>query len=333
MAGIKALRKIQLGREVAAGTAVAATAIWRGMGTLEDTREVVFPEEDVGIFPGTDRMYAPKLGGQLEMEAVPLTFEQVFHILEAGVLTVGTGVADGAGSGKIYNYTFPETAANTIKTYTIEGGDNQEAEEMEYSFVSEFELAGKGGEAWTMAATWMGRQVTVSSFTGALTIPTVEEALFSKTLLYIDVIGGTYGTTVKSDTLLGASLKVTTGWVPVWTGVGAAYFGFAKQTPPEITLEITFEHDGTSAAEKVFWRAGTARKLQLKCVGSALATPGTAYTYKSLIVNLCGKWEKFNKIDEMDGNDIISSTFRGRYNSTAADAGNIIVVNEVATVP
>src|SRR5512139_862141 len=162
MAGIKALRKIQLGREATAGTSVAATAIWRGMGTIEDTREVVFVEEDVGIIPGTDRSYTPKLGAQLEMEAVPLTFEQVIHILEAGVKTIGTGVADGAGSGKIYDYAFPETTLNTIKTYTIEGGDNQEEEEMEYGFVSEFELAGRAGEAWTMAATWQGRQVTVS---------------------------------------------------------------------------------------------------------------------------------------------------------------------------
>ncbi len=54
MAGIKALRKIQLGREANAGTAVAATAIWRGMGTIEDTREVVVAEEDVGIIMGTE---------------------------------------------------------------------------------------------------------------------------------------------------------------------------------------------------------------------------------------------------------------------------------------
>jgi len=30
MAGIKALRKVQLGRESVAGTAVAATTVWRG---------------------------------------------------------------------------------------------------------------------------------------------------------------------------------------------------------------------------------------------------------------------------------------------------------------
>ena len=39
MSGKKALRKIQLGQEATPGTIVAATTIWRGMGTIEDLRE------------------------------------------------------------------------------------------------------------------------------------------------------------------------------------------------------------------------------------------------------------------------------------------------------
>jgi len=56
-AGSKFLRKIQMGGEDVAGTGVAASTIWRGKGTLEDTREDVFPEEDVGYIGGTDRAY------------------------------------------------------------------------------------------------------------------------------------------------------------------------------------------------------------------------------------------------------------------------------------
>jgi len=41
MPGIKALRKIQLGKETVAGTIVAATDIWRGMGTLQNLAELV----------------------------------------------------------------------------------------------------------------------------------------------------------------------------------------------------------------------------------------------------------------------------------------------------
>jgi len=153
-------------REANAGTAVASTTIWRGLGVLDDKREIKFPDENVGIIGGTDRSYVSQLAGAISFESVEATFEQLPHILEAGVKLVGTGVADGAGSGKIYAYPFPTTALNTIKTYTIEGGDNQQAEEMEYAFVDSFKLSGNPGEALMMDAQWIGRQVTNTTFTG-----------------------------------------------------------------------------------------------------------------------------------------------------------------------
>jgi hypothetical protein len=132
--------------------------------------------------------------------------------------------------------------------------------------------------------------------------------------------------------LLAASLKIKTGWIPVYTGGSALYFAFAKATAPEITLDITFEHDATSVAEKAAAVAQTPRLIQLKALGSALQTTG-AYGYKTMIINLAGRWEKFSKIGEQDGNDIVTGTFRARYNATKADIGNIIVVNTVASVP
>ena len=77
MAGSRALRKLQLGQEGTAGTAVAATAIWRGMGTIHDIREVVFPEEDVGYIGGTDRSYIARYWSELSMPEVEATFEQI----------------------------------------------------------------------------------------------------------------------------------------------------------------------------------------------------------------------------------------------------------------
>jgi hypothetical protein len=333
MAGIKALRKIQLGREVTPGTAVVATYIWRGEGVVEDARETVWPVEDVGYLSGVDRSYQPKLLGRAQFATTPLTFGGLLHILEAGIMTVGTGASDGAGTGKVYNYAIPETSQPTIKTYTIEGGDNQQEEEMEYSHVESFELAGKAGEAWTMAANWVGRQVTASTYTGALSLTTVEEALFSKTLLYIDAASGNFGATLKSSTLLEASLKYKTGLMPVFTAEGNLYFTFVKSVQPEILLDVTFEHDATATAEKAAFKAGTSRLIQLKCTGSANTTPGTTYSYKTLIINLAGKWEKFSVLGDQDGNDVVTGTLRARYNSTEADIGNIIVVDELASVP
>lgn len=328
---VKKLRKIILGQEVTAGTAVVCSTIWHGTGTMEDKLDTVFPEEDVGLLMGTDRAYIASKSAGLTVEG-DATYEQLVHILAAGIKTVA-GSQDGTGSGYIYIYPFPTNAANTGKTYTIEFGDDQQAEEMEYAFVEKFTLSGKAKEAVMVSADWSGRQVSLCSFTGTATLPTVSTILFQNSYLFIDAIGSSAGTTTKSNTLLAFDLSVTTGFTPVFAADGSLYFSFVKQVMPEVELKVTFEHDATSVAEKAAWRAGTPRIIRLKTVGPAVTTNGSTYQNKTLIIDLCGKWSKFEKIAEQNGNDIVTGTFKAAYDATAAQAGQVIVVNELATIP
>ena len=334
MGGVLALRKIQLGQESVAGTAVAATAIWRGIGTIDDAREIVFPEEHVGYMAPIDRSYTPKLEGALTMDSTPATFEQLCYILTAGVKDVTTGAADGAGTDKIYAYTFATTAKQTPQTFTLEGGDDQQAEEFNFCFVTDFQLSGVSFEAWMMSANWIGREVAPTTFTGSLALAAVEEILFSKTKLYIDAIGGTIGTTQITGTLLAATLDVDTGQRPIPVGDGNLYFSaFDQKVKPEITLELTLEHDANAVAELVNFRAETPQLLRLITEGSAAATPGTTYSNLTLIIDLAGKWESFEKIGEQDGNDIRTGVFRAGYDLTSASFAEILVVNELTTLP
>jgi hypothetical protein len=330
MAGVKHLRRIQYGQESTgtAGTAVASTGVLRMNGTIEDARKVVFAEENIGILGGVDRAYIPQLEAKLEVEG-EATFEQFPIILSASVQD-STGVADGAGSGFIYTFTFPSAAKNTIHTYTLEGGDDNEAEEMEYSHVTEWALSGKYNEAWMLSATWTGRQVSTSTFTASTDaiLYAVDEMLFGKTVLKIDDDTGTIGTTTKSNTLMAAELKYVSGWIPKYTSEGQLYFARIENVGDEMTLDITFEHDGVATAEKAAWKSKTGRAVQLLITGGAVTSAGTTYSVRTCIINLYGKWEKFEKIDEIDGNDVIKGTLRCRYSINAAAKGSIIVVNE-----
>jgi len=220
-----------------------------------------------------------------------------------------------------------------VQTYTIEGGDNNRYDEMEYSYVESFNLSGSSGEAVMVSAVWQGRQVQTCAVTTAATIPTVEEVLFQKGKLYIDVIGGTLGTTQKTNTWREFSLDVTTGWMNVPTGDGNTYFSFIKNSGPEITLDVVFEYDTTATAEIDFWRAGTARLIQLKFEGSALDTAGSTYTCHTLIVNLAGKWESFSGLEDTDGNDTVTGTFRAGYDATAASYASIIIAQDQTVLP
>jgi hypothetical protein len=332
MSGIRSLSKTQFGKEITKGTAVSATTIWRGPSSmLEDTRAVKFIPEDVGVMSGTSRTVTRKLSGALLLESVEATFEQLPHILEMGIKKVTTGAADGSGAGKIYTYTFPTTTPNDFRTYTIETGDNQEVEEMEFCYVSDFTLTGGETEGWTMGANIAGRQVSLSSFTTAATLPAVEEIVFGKTKLYIDAIGGSFGGTLKSNSLLSAQLTYKTGLIPKFTADGNLYFSFVQTTMPEVRLSLTFEHDTISTAEKVNFRAETARKIRLIATGGSF-TAGSAYSAKTMIIDVCGKWETFKKLGNRNGNSVLEGTFRGVYDETAADFGKIVIVNTLSSI-
>ena len=330
MAGVKFLRRIQLGVESQLGTGVAATTKWRGNGAIDDGIDLRFVQEDVGYIGGVDRTYVAGYESTLAMDDTELTLEQLPYILNAGVMHAA-GVKDGAGSGYVYTYTFGTTSQTPIDSYTIEAGDDQQEEEFPGAYVESFKISGKAGDPLMMSAVWKGRQTTASTYTGALSYPTVEEILFGKGSIAIDAVGGTLGATVKSNTLLGFELNCKTGWTGVHTA-DALWPSFLKCVRPELPIKVTFEHDGTSTAEKANWRAQTPVKMRFKWIGSAVTT-GTLYSFKTLMIDVAGKWQKFDKLGEQNGNDIVTGTFLPRFNSTANLFAVITCVNTLSALP
>lgn len=334
MGGIKALRKLQLGKETTGGTAVAATTIWRGDAVLTDAQKLIFPKELVGYVDGVDRSYIPhKLAG-IKMNAIEATFEQLPYIFNAGIEGVA-GVQDGAGTGYLYTYNAPTTALNTLYTYTIEGGDNQQAREVEYAFVTDFTIQGAVKEALKVSANWAGRQSSLTSFTGSLSIPSVDEILFGKGKLYIDAVGGTIGTTQKTATWLGFKLNVKTGWRPLFTGDGNIYFtqpAFSGETLA-IDCDLTFEHDAIGVAQIAAMEAETTQLFRLLFQGPALGTAGTAYTYKTFTVDFAGKYQDAPELADKDGDDVITLKSVAKYNATAQKYCDFLVVNELSALP
>lgn len=408
--GIKALRKIQLGKEStsALGTKVKASAVWRGEGTIKNDMLIVTPTEDIGIAIDTDRAYIPSKGGTLNLESTPATFEQLPYLLAMGIKNVTTGTSDSTGSGYTYTYPLPTTSKNTIANYSIEGGDDREVEFGQYAFCESMKLSGKYKEALMVSAVLKCRTTEPVNFTGAtvsfttstagtivdsasgfaifpsttfavkvrnsssndgtynmvtgstntltlstgtfilessgstvtitqtftpsISIPTVEEAIFNKGKLYIDDVGGTIGTTQKSNTFLSFDLDFTTGWKGQPTGDGRLDFSFAKYTKASWTLQVTFEHDGTATAEKAKWIAKTPRLIRIKVEGAALSVAGSVYTYKTLIIDVPGIWVDFTALENDDGNDTVTGTLKGGYDATAALGGQIIVVNSLSAL-
>jgi len=172
-------------------------------------------------------------------------------------------------------------------------------------------------------------------FTDSAALPDVECIVFSKAQLYIDPDTGSFGDSAVNSILMGFDLEVETGIQARPAASGELYFPRAALVNPSIMLRMTLEWDGNSSDEKQLWKDGghAGRLIRIKVEGSELATAG-AYTYKTLIIDVAGQYEKFEKIGEDNGNDIVDVVFRGQYNTTEAAYSTIIVVaDSLPTLP
>lgn len=330
--GVLSLSGTAFGKETTAGTSVAATLRWRGpMFWPEDTREIRLADEDVAIIGRTLRTYSPFTEAKLTMPDTLATFEQLPILLAGAVKLVTTGVADGSGSGKIYAYTFATTAANTIQTYTVEGYDDNQEYEAEYSFVTDFSLKGATKEPVNVSSTWAARQVTASTKTGALSLSTVEEVLFQKARIYIDTAGGVMGTTIKSLTLIGFEVNVKTGLMPYYAADNQLYFSGHKQANWEVTGKVTFEHDGTATAEYTQMKSQATRLVRIDIDGSTLTTAGTAYSTKKVRLDMPVRWTKYSTPTAVNDNNTVTLDFVSRYDATFGSGPTFTVVNEVTS--
>lgn len=320
---------VQMGRESTAGTAVAATTIWRGpFGAPEDTRIRKIKEEDVGTLVAAELAYDTRLGATLAMPSTELTFEQVTHLLEAGIMT-----ATPSGAGPYTRaYSLPLSTARTIKTYTLEAGnvlapaDNME---IPYSFVSEMELSGKVDEAWMMAATWLGQQWSASTLTSALSVPAVEPALFGKTRFYVNDSGGTIGTTQISAMLLEATIKIETGIQFVPMGNGGLYPVAHKYVKPAGTFTLAYELEETTgvsfvAAERAKWQAGSGRLIRLDVPGSSAS--------RNFRMDFYAIYDKFGAYENSDGNVSVKVEGHFGYSSTDSIFFTATVINGTASM-
>ena len=323
-------RKLQRGFEATPGTLVAATTVVRGSGVLKDERKVDFVPEDIGIIGGVDRTNITWEEGSCNEQGV-VTFEQFPGILACGIKNVTTGAADGAGTGKIYDYTLPTTTPNTIKTATLESGDDAGALAMSYGYVESFNLAWEPKTAMKYSAIWKGRGVNPQAFTGALALPVLNDVILMPKL-YIDPVTTYPATTLKSSSVLGFSLDCKTGVTQLPTANNVLSFDSINQQDYEILIDVSFYHNAIQIAEEAAKNAQTPRSIKILFEGASTATPGTTYTKLTFLMQFLGKWETFSELGESNGNSLVSGKFRVRYNATAAAAGKFLMVAELASL-
>lgn len=338
MAGIVTLEKIQIGKETDHGTAVVATSVLRGVGEMSDDREIARINERVGYYLPTGTLYNPVLAASFKWPSQEATFEQIGYFLNAGICGVAP-VRDGALKDP-YISTYPVVASGAVTdiyTYTLEKGDNQRVDEMEYSFIKKMKFKGAPREALKLEAEWVGRKTTDAEFTGALSLPTTEPILFGKSLCYLDATGGTIGTTPVTTSFAGFELDIDTGWTEQYTGDNRQDFAFHRYSGFSAKGKLILHHDSFGEAEITAARAGSIRLWRLKFQGlTAFSTPGDTYTYKTLIMDMAIQYTKVPVMaGDKDKNVTVPLEFEVVYGlaETPAVVPQFVLVTGLSALP
>ncbi len=333
--GSLAFSKIQYGKELktAHGTAVAATKMLPGFTVIPPIdRKPVYAGGSLGVRV-REHMAAIM---QIKADSMPLkanlgwfqALPLLFSLGLKGDITP-TEVTPSQGD---YLWTFDPslTADNAPDSMTLEMGDDVQAYEVEYvmcrSLKFDFVMGANAGVP--VEATLVGKQVTPTTFTASLSLPTQELMVANLTKLYIDTAWAGIGGTPKTGLLREAHVELM-------FGVELLHHGAAKTIDAHrqnfIAAAANFVLEGNSDADALYdaQQAATPKAIRLRCEGSQIGT-GSKHT---LDLDLWGVFEDVQPMgQESDGDNLHTALFHTLYDTTGAKTFRAAVTTTNQTV-
>ena len=334
--GLRALRKIQLVKEVSPGTQIA-TATARLIGTLgmQNDQKYYRPEDlETGKLSSFERSYVVGEQANLPFES-DANYEQLGYMLG---MAVKGGITPGAPSDSLYTWTFlPNlTSLNSPDTYTIQYGDDVQAFLSGFCFATEIELSGQLDDAVKVKAAIVGQNVRTGSFT-SLTNPTVLTPVIVGTgKLYVDSSWATLGNTAVAATLVDFSYKTVSkagsgGINPIKYIDGNIYFSDRAESKRHVELEMTLAFTSATAGYFAAYIASlqTSKFIRIKFTGPLVGV--SAHDELDLDGNFI--IDQYPTLTERDGQDIVKLKLVSQYDSISTNEWQIILKNALAAMP
>ena len=330
------LSKMQWGLEGTRGTAVAADTLLLGaeIGPIPIDRVPAFPEDALGVRGMGNRVV---FGNYLARNTlrIPFGFFEVLPMfLSCGLKGNITPVEQNAVGDYLWTYAPSMTASNAVDTITLEMGDDTDAYEAEYLMFESIKIAGvnaQGSEESPVRieGDYFARQITKTSFTGAITAPTVTTMHSGLARLYADAAWANRGTTELTSILRSYELEILTGVHPKFFGSANRYFDTHGEGAIEFRLTLTLEGGATADAEFDKFLAGTKQALSLKINGPQIG----AGDVNNFTFNGFGAYEIVTPLgDESNGNNLHTAVFRDRYDITGATFIEALVTTETTAI-
>jgi len=314
--------KFQYGKESTRGTAVAATKmLFANVKGVPTDRKPVFIADANGVRAASNRtqVYEYLVNDSI---TIPDAYFQCLPMFLSCGLKGNITATETTGGQSDYLWTFlpSMTATNAPDSITLEMGDDVQAFEIEHVMFERLRIKGDiaqdgGASKVDIEGSYFGRQVTATTFTGAIAVPTVTTMNGKAARIYKDAAWANRGTTELTNSLRGFECEIMTGLHVKFFGDANLYF--ATFGEGQISGMLTLTLEGDSTADTLFdeFQAGTAKAYSLKINGPQIGS-GSTYNFT---FNLWGKPESVVPLSaESNGNNLHAVVIHGMYDTTGA---------------
>lgn len=323
-----AFRSIQIGKETTNGTRVAATKKLIGTLQLTPSKGWHRPVDENNSLAEFRRAIAVSQMANIRYEG-DITYQQLVDFLSMAVKGAIAPTTPGGGvNTRLWTFTPNLATKNVPDSFTFEYGDDSQEFESGFVICRDLELAVALNNTAMLRANMFAHYPVKSTFTGALSDPTVVEIVANHVKVWVDGTWAALGTTLKSNFLSGATVRLTTGFNPVKHADGLLDFTKISESKRHLEISMDIVMGAGAVTEYDAYEAGTDRAIRLKFTGPIIEG-ALAYEFT---VNAIGKYLSEPTIfGEKDGEDIISLTF-GSHKDSSGNEFSLAVQNNIAAL-
>lgn len=330
------LKKIQVGLESTKGTPVAATAILLGEHpTIPTDRR---PQRVVEDTPYRGEAIRHRTDTILVSDS--LRFPNAYYQLIPWLFSVGLkgnvtpAEQTPAQSDYLWDHSPSETASNSPDSLTLELGDELQAYEIEYVQIERIRISGNipqdGGVApVSIEVDYYGRQVTPTTFTGALSVPANERINAKLARAYIDTSWAGVGGTELAG-LRRFEIEIMTGLHPDSSGSADKTFTSGEEGRLGAMMTLFFKR--SSSTDTLFDNFQTGDQLKvgrLEITGSQIGT-GETHT---LTIDVGGELSEVIPLSEDDrGTGLDAVMIESHVDPTGQKQVQASVITNVASL-
>lgn len=318
---------VQIGVEATPGVAVAANKLLQSIEIQPAIAVETKSYRAMGnkfpalIIPGKEEVRAKIKGGA--------TYTELTYLL-ASLLSYAAPTQQGGTAAYLWTFAPSTTAADTVKTYTVEQGSSVRAHKFTYGQMTALEIAfSRAGIE--VSGDMIGKQLADNiSMTGSPSAIALVPILPTQ----VDVFLANSAAGLDSATALARAISVS--WKisdrfgpihPLATSGSAGFVGVVE-TEPNLECKLKMEADAEGMALLTTLRAGSSKFMRIKARGDLIAS---TYYYQ-LGIDVAMKVKDVSEFTDEDGLFAIEWTFGGVHDATWDKSMNISLINTLSAL-